>query len=168
MDYMTDQFQPTDVLEEAVQALGPGEVLLGTMVDITDKGAASVRVILGNQSLTLEVTSVIPLCRAYIGRQAVIMLAGGGLRTPVLMGLVHSPLDMVLEKPLPEVEKKYPPAVEVDGQTTLVEGDRKVVLRCGAASITLTAEGKILLRGQHLVSRSDGVNRVLGAAVQLN
>jgi len=42
------------------------------------------------------------------------------------------------------------------------------VLRCGKASITLTREGKVLIHGSYISSRSTGVNRVKGGSVQLN
>jgi hypothetical protein len=46
--------------------------------------------------------------------------------------------------------------------------EREIVFRCGKASITLTCEGKVIVRGTHIVSRSSGVNRIKGAYVELN
>jgi hypothetical protein len=43
-----------------------------------------------------------------------------------------------------------------------------MVLRCGKASITLTRAGKVLIQGSYVLSRSTGVNRVKGGAVQIN
>ena len=45
---------------------------------------------------------------------------------------------------------------------------RDVTIQCGKASITLTAAGKIILRGTHIVSRSSGVQRIKGGSVQIN
>jgi hypothetical protein len=42
------------------------------------------------------------------------------------------------------------------------------VLRCGEASLTLTREGKILLRGTYLSSRATGVHRIQGGTVEIN
>ena len=42
------------------------------------------------------------------------------------------------------------------------------VLVRGKASITLTREGKVLIRGTYLSSRSSGVNRIKGGSVQIN
>ena len=42
------------------------------------------------------------------------------------------------------------------------------MLRCGKASITLTREGKVLIKGAYLSSRSSGVNRIKGGSVQIN
>jgi hypothetical protein len=42
------------------------------------------------------------------------------------------------------------------------------VLRCGEGSITLTRDGKIVLRGKHIVTHASGVNRIRGGSVELN
>ena len=56
----------------------------------------------------------------------------------------------------------------VDGERVEIEGKREITLRCGKASITLTAAGKIILRGAYILSRSTGVNKIKGGSVQLN
>lgn len=62
------------------------------------------------------------------------------------------------------------PTLTVDSTPTPLEitAEREIVLRCGKASITLTREGKIILRGTYISSRSSGVNRIKGGSVQLN
>ena len=60
------------------------------------------------------------------------------------------------------------PVVEAEGDELIIENDRKIVLRCGKASITLRSDGSISIRGGQIVSRADGANRVQGASVQLN
>jgi len=49
-----------------------------------------------------------------------------------------------------------------------VSASEQLVLRCGAASLTLTAEGKALLRGAYVSSWSNGVNRIVGRTVRLD
>ncbi len=58
--------------------------------------------------------------------------------------------------------------VDVDGERLVVTAKEQLVLRCGKASITLTREGKVLIQGAYISSRSSGVNRVKGGSVQLN
>jgi hypothetical protein len=50
----------------------------------------------------------------------------------------------------------------------MVSAKEQLVLRCGKASITLTKEGKVLIQGAYVSSRSSGVNRIKGGSVQLN
>ncbi len=56
----------------------------------------------------------------------------------------------------------------VDGKKVTLSGRDEVTLKCGKASITLTAEGKVLIKGEYVLSRSSGVNRIKGGAVQIN
>jgi hypothetical protein len=63
-----------------------------------------------------------------------------------------------------------PVAVEArrDGERLVLAAEQEIVLQCGDASITLTREGKILLRGAYVSSRADGVNRIQGGSVEIN
>ena len=56
----------------------------------------------------------------------------------------------------------------VDGKKVTLSGEEEVTLKCGKASITLTAAGKVLIKGEYVLSRSSGVNRIKGGAVQIN
>ena len=49
-----------------------------------------------------------------------------------------------------------------------VEADRQIELRCGKASLTLRRDGKVVVRGTHVVSASSGPNKIKGASVALN
>ncbi len=156
---------------EALEEQWPqGELLLGTLVDIDGEGLPCVRATYKGTSRRLVATPAVRVTREYLGRQVVIMFAGGSIQAPVLLGFVHSPLDMALEEFAGESENDSSATMEaeVDGEKTVIEGNQQIVLRCGAASITLTESGKIVLRGEHLVSRSSGVNRILGASIQMN
>lgn len=60
------------------------------------------------------------------------------------------------------------PTADVDGERLVLEAEKEIVLRCGKSSITLTADGRVNVKGKQLLSRADGQNRVQGASVQLN
>jgi hypothetical protein len=58
--------------------------------------------------------------------------------------------------------------MDVDGERMVVTAKSELVLRCGKATITLTKEGKVLIEGTFVSSRSSGVQRIKGGAIQLN
>jgi hypothetical protein len=58
--------------------------------------------------------------------------------------------------------------VDADGERLLLSARNQLVLKCGKASITLTREGKVLIQGSYVSSRSTGVIRIKGGSVQLN
>jgi hypothetical protein len=61
-------------------------------------------------------------------------------------------------------------ALEMDGEQVDLElhAERSLSLHCGKASITLTADGQILLKGAYISSHSTGTQRIKGAAVRIN
>jgi hypothetical protein len=56
----------------------------------------------------------------------------------------------------------------VDGKKIALQAEDEIVLRCGEASITLTKEGRIVVRGAYVETRSKGVNRIKGGVVRIN
>lgn len=78
----------------------------------------------------------------------------------------HIAAPTALKDPVPRSTQ----AVEarVDGKRLVLEAENEIVLRCGAASITLTRDGKILVRGTYVETHSRGVNRIKGGAVRIN
>jgi|SRR5579863_5393043 len=76
------------------------------------------------------------------------------------------------------IQKYVPETGRVTGTSTtdctlekreikLVAGER-IELRCGNGSVIIRKDGKIILRGEEVVSRARGVNKIKGAAVQIN
>jgi hypothetical protein len=49
-----------------------------------------------------------------------------------------------------------------------IAADEKLTLQCGESSIVLSGDGSVIIRGTRIVSRSKGINRIKGAAVQIN
>lgn len=93
--------------------------------------------------------SLVPVTAASVGRLAAVTMMDD---QPLILGLIQ---------PLA-------PEVEADGEKLVLEARREMTLRCGKASITMTADGRVTIRGTQVLSRSDGPNRVQGASVQLN
>ena len=60
--------------------------------------------------------------------------------------------------------------VEADGEPSVVRlrARNRLELTCGQASLTLTADGTVVLKGATVISRASGVNKIRGAAVRIN
>ena len=71
----------------------------------------------------------------------------------ILMGRVRA-LRHPANQPLPD--------------TLLLEAQRELTLRVGDGSITLRADGKVLIKGKDLVSHAQRLNRIKGGAVSIN
>lgn len=50
----------------------------------------------------------------------------------------------------------------------VIEARSNLTLRCGEGSITIRADGKILIKGKDLVSHAQRMNRIKGGSVSIN
>ncbi len=96
-----------------------------------------------------------------VGEEVVLLFRSGASDRPLIIGRVASDE--------PEVDGAASElAVRVDGQRVVVEGREEVVLQCGEASITLSRDGSIALRGSVIESRARYTNRLRGGSIELN
>jgi hypothetical protein len=86
------------------------------------------------------------------GKMAVVAILEGG-ESPVLLGL--------LDPPPSHSEKNSPKNLRIDSEEELV-------IQCGKAKIAMRADGRIEIRGGHLISRSSGPNKIKGGSVHIN
>jgi hypothetical protein len=144
-------------METMLEALAglEGGIHLGTIVRMDDSGVPWVRLPRRRPLPARRVTGVTPpqLSAAH---------AAG---TPVLVALAGRSIAVILGVLAAE---GAPAEARVDGRKVVLSGDEEVTLRCGKASLTLTAAGKVLIKGEYVLSRSSGVNRIKGGAVQIN
>ena len=57
---------------------------------------------------------------------------------------------------------------DLDGARVQLKADKEVVIACGKASITLRANGRVIIRGTQIESYSEGTNRIKGGQVRIN
>jgi hypothetical protein len=58
--------------------------------------------------------------------------------------------------------------MRVDGRRVEIEAADEIVLRCGEACIVLRRNGRVIIRGTYVETRSRGVNRIKGGSVEIN
>jgi hypothetical protein len=182
--------------EMPIPVITPGEVLLGILAGIDDKGSPVVGFPQFPHFDAVTALATIPVLPQHIGRQVALLFTQGTDSRPIVIGFLYSPLQQMLdnliehssEMPIPVSHAmdqtvfdepaitstqtinidQLGDTVHVDGKRVVLEGQEEVVLKCGEASITLTRNGKVVIRGKYLLSRSSGVNRILGGSVQVN
>jgi hypothetical protein len=81
---------------------------------------------------------------------------------PVITGLIQTNTEV---SPTPGSQDLR---VTLDDERLLLRGDQEVRLECGQASVTLTRDGRVVIRGAQVVSQASGVNRIRGGSVQIN
>lgn len=91
-----------------------------------------------------------------VGQTVLLMLERGDATQPIIVGRVADTL------PQPDAP------VDIHAEELNFEGREQVVLRCGEASITLRADGQVLIKGSRLLSRASESNKIRGATVLIN
>lgn len=105
--------------------------------------------------------STIALRREMVGEQVVLMFEGGQPERPIILGVIQNQHDTTSSLPTGL-------HAQVDDERMVLSAEREIVLRCGDASITLTRAGKVIIKGNYIVSRSAGYNKLKGAAIDIN
>ncbi len=138
-------------------------VVVGTLIGFADGGAIPL-VTFPHQPGTaaLPARATLTLHGAHIGRQAVLMFEGGDAHRPIVIGCLQDGTPTELSRKAGHVD------IDADGEHLIVSAKDRIVLRCGKASITLTKEGKLILKGAYVSSESSGVLRIKGGSVQIN
>lgn len=113
--------------------------------------------------------------QAIVTQQAVVLLLeNGDLTRPIIMGLIE-PAVVLSSVAAATVETSSPTGnaanvieADVDGKRVRVVGQDEIVLQCGSASVTLRRNGRVLIRGTHVETYSEGTNRIKGGQVRIN
>ncbi|HTV24731.1 MAG TPA: hypothetical protein VMG12_38830 [Polyangiaceae bacterium] len=58
--------------------------------------------------------------------------------------------------------------MSVDGKRLRIRAEDEIVFECGKASVTLRRNGKVVIRGTHVETSSEGTNRIKGGQVRIN
>jgi len=131
--------------------------------DLDDRPLASGLAELPGEVVPARTT--VRLARSMIGAEVVVVYAGGDARRPIIVGVLH---DTVQRLPGEPAAQRQEVAIEADDERFVVTAEREIVLRCGESSITLTRAGKVIIKGNYILSRSTGYNKIKGAAIDLN
>jgi len=100
---------------------------------------------------------------ANVGREVLLAFERGDPGRPIVLAWMAPPAERAVA---------IPPGTgleaRVDGERVTIEGSREILLRCGQSSILLQEDGRVVIRGTNLLSRSSGINKIKGGAVRIN
>jgi Domain of unknown function (DUF6484) len=135
---------------------------IGALIAL-DAGGAPLVVFPGQLgSAAIAAKATLDLHGSHIGRDVVLMFEEGDPRAPIIVGCLNSADGLLAPDLAGKVE------VDCDGQRLSITAKNQLVLRCGKAHITLTKEGKVIIQGTYVSTRSSGVNKIKGGSVQIN
>lgn len=135
----------------------PG-VVLGEVTGVASDGRPLVRSEAGGApcAATFAGFGPAPDWRLCHGARAVLAFVDGDRRQPLVLGVLGG-----TAAPAPTTAAPLP-------RTLKIAAGEELTIECGKSKIHLRADGRVEIRGEHLVSRSRGPNKVKGGSVHLN
>jgi len=141
----------------------PSSVVIGELIGMTEEDHIPLVNFLGSPTKApIPALSTIQFVTDDVGTQVALLFEGGDLNKPLIIGKIQN---FVKESSQDLIKQT---AVVLDGEAVVISAKKELILKCGKSSITLTAAGKLLIKGEYLSSRSTGVNRIKGGSIQLN
>jgi hypothetical protein len=103
-----------------------------------------------------------------IGARVLLIFENGDPRLPIICGIVRDRLRPKASVPVVQLDQQALRDVIVDGRQLVFDAEQQILLRCGKSSVLLRRDGKVVVRGTNLLSRSSGPNKIKGASIDLN
>jgi Domain of unknown function (DUF6484) len=137
-------------------------VVVGTLVAIRELDAPLVVYPGQPGSAALPARATLDIRADHIGREVVLSFENCDPLRPIITGIIQQ------REAWPLTDRPAQVQVDADRRRLVVNAKDEIVLKCGKASITLTAAGKVMIQGTYVLNRSSGVMRIKGGSVQLN
>lgn len=102
------------------------------------------------------------------GQEVLLVFEAERSDRPIIVGLLQEPGRGESRVEVKDALANQKLEAVVDGRSVVFDAKDEIVLRCGEASITLRRNGRIVVRGTHVETRSKGVNRIKGGVVRIN
>jgi hypothetical protein len=158
---------PSSLIDRLAQADANGlRVVLGHLDGLDDEGRLLFRAMGSDESVPvtigLELSDGALVKAARLSRRALALIPSDAAQ-PILVGLLR-------ERVSAEARDASPGQLEVrmDGESLRFEAEKSIELRCGKARLVLHRDGRVVLKGAHIVSASSGSHRIKGATIALN
>lgn len=137
------------------------------VLDVPERGRLLVKSGTDQAIQARAVTELAALEPEYlIGREVILLFENNDPEKPIAFATLQPLGDFA--SALQTATRDSDIKAKVDDDRVLIEAREKLELRVGKASIVIDADGKITIRGAHLLSRSTGPIRIKGGHVDIN
>jgi len=155
----------------ARKAIETAAVRIGRIVTLDANGAPSVD-FPGSGGTPVAARLAIATSAAQLqaalesGQPVVLLFENGDAALPVIAGFIQSAPSPAVAQPAEAVPQMI--EADVDGKRVRIVAQDEIVLQCGAASVTLRRNGRVVIRGTYVETYSEGTNRIKGGQVRIN
>ena len=180
-------FKRPSVVHESVSV---NSSVVGQVIEVTDEGVAIVD-FPQNTAGPIEARSLLRgsdyVRLEELPAQVLLTFENSDLSKPIVMGIISETLfapaitekiendktirDTKISSREPSVNfdsSNQSTDLKVDGKRMTFDAKEEILLRCGKSSILLRKNGKIVIKGANLISRSSAANKIKGSSVNIN
>jgi hypothetical protein len=133
-----------------------GEVVIGTIMSVGSDGSVLVNYPDNPAGVALQAICTTLVDATSVGRAVALLFANADPTQPIMLGLIRQPLAS------PGISAEI-----VNGAVTF-RSENGLSFQCGASSLTMDSDGRVVLRGKYIASYADGTQRIRGATVEIN
>lgn len=144
------------------------EIVIGNLISVRE-GQPIVDFPDNPRSQPILAIATCQLDARHIGRQVALLFAQRDMAQPIVIGVVrdHAQSQLISAASVPQFTHNLV-ASGATAHDVVFKSTGQMVFQCGQSSLSLTEQGRIIMRGTHIASYSDGVNRIRGAMVEVN
>jgi len=161
----------TQMRRSPQQEVSPGDAPeVGTLSRVAEDGKPFVEY-RGSQGERIArcAAAAVPPREECAGAAVLLVFEDGDRSLPIIVGFVSDSLwDAPERGPQAKDAAGAQFTAKLEGKTVVIEGKDAVELRCGQGSISLRADGHIVIKGEKVTSRARETNKVRGAVVLIN
>lgn len=102
------------------------------------------------------------------GREVLLAFENNNPLRPIIIDTIYNIIDEIAEHSTAVNNAGTAQKEIISCARIELDAGEQIVLQCGKASITLTRAGKILIKGEYVLSSAKGSNKIKGGSIQLN
>jgi Domain of unknown function (DUF6484) len=102
------------------------------------------------------------------GAGVILIFEQGDSSRPIIVDFVRDSFGATDQPTTDAQPQGFSASFEVKGRTVILEGKEEIVLRCGQGSLTIRADGQVVIKGTRLMSKASETNKVRGSSVLIN
>ncbi len=100
-----------------------------------------------------------------IGGRVLLVFENNDPARPIIAGKIKPPAPA---ETLMELDRKAICDVLADGRKLVLEAREQVEIRCGKSAMILNKDGKVVIKGEQVISRGRRINKIKGGVVKIN
>jgi len=138
-------------------------VALGRILEVTLDGRVALSIPAIGAEPLWAAGSLCRLSPEQVGVTCAVQFVDGDITRPVIIGALLDQSDGMVKRASVTVTQDNEPEKLLE-----LEAKEQLILRCGKASIVMTADGVIDMRGVNLTSHTQQTHRILAASLRAN